>query len=347
MRCQDVTIVGMGVELGEYVPSAEATASGLFNANEAAATGQISTSRADLPAVRLAVRAGRTALLEADTLTSRAGGRNVPSSSLGLHLHASACSSGIEGWSASCYVLNELVDAGPMLSLQLNALSNSSLAAVELAAHAMTADKEMGYVLVTVADRFTEADFPRWSSHSGLVLGDGAVAAVVGRGVGVASLVSIASFTDPRMEALHRGDEEIIGGGTPHVVPIELSNRGLAHLEKIGGAREIQKRFVDALSRIVEKALSDAGLTMSGIARIVLPFFGRELITDQYLTPLEISEERTLLDFGLRHGHLGGADQLVGLHHLISTGVVRRGEYVMLVGAGAGFTWTIAVVQVS
>jgi len=340
MRHKDIHIVGLGVELGRLVPSRVALADGRFSAEDAARTGQLSVSCSDRVATELAVAAGRKAVDEA-----RGAGVDIDSR-LALHLHASVCAPGIEVWSASCHVLGHLTGPGPLMSLHLNAVSNGSLAAVELAAQVLTTADADACAVVTTADSFTEPEFPRWSTERGLVFGDGGTAAVLARRPGLAALLSTASFTDPTMEGLHRGDEEVVGGGRPHSTPIDLRARSRVHLAQVGGAATVSARHLDALADIINRALADADIGVGDLARVVLPFFGRQFIEREYLEPLGFRSRDTLLELGLTVGHLGAGDQLVGLDHLRAHGLVAPGDLVLLVGVGAGFTWTTAVVRI-
>jgi 3-oxoacyl-[acyl-carrier-protein] synthase-3 len=342
MRYENVHIVGLGVELGELISSDVAIADGRFELADAAKTAQRSVSCSSRRATDLAIAAGRAALRAAQPGT----GFEI-ASELSIHLHASVCGPGIEVWSPSCYVLNGLVGAGPMLSAQLNTVSNGCLAAIELAAHVLTArDQEADYALVTAADCFVEPDFPRWSTERGLVFGDGAGAVVLGRRPGIAELLTTASYTDASMEGLHRGDEEVIGGGRPHSTPINLRARSRAHIGKVGGPQVVTARHAAAVMHVVGRVLDAAGVTIRDLARTVLPFFGRDFIEREYLGLLGIREEDTLLGLGLLLGHLGAGDQIVGLHHLVSAELVTTGDLVMLLGVGAGFTWTAALVRI-
>ena len=64
------------------------------------------------------------------------------------------------------------------------------------------------------------------------------------------------------------------------------------------------------------------------------------------LEPLGLELASTAWSWGRRTGHVGGADQLTGLAELVETGAAGPGDRVMLVGIGAGFSWTCAVVEV-
>jgi 3-oxoacyl-[acyl-carrier-protein] synthase-3 len=104
-------------------------------------------------------------------------------------------------------------------------------------------------------------------------------------------------------------------------------------------------RHVEGVHRVVETALKDAGSTVDDLRWVVPPFVGRALFRAGYADPLGLDPRRTLHEFGLRVGHLGAADQLVGLDHLVRGGGLRPGDRICLIGVGIGFTFSAAVVE--
>ncbi|WP_223874701.1 3-oxoacyl-[acyl-carrier-protein] synthase III C-terminal domain-containing protein [Salinispora oceanensis] len=51
--------------------------------------------------------------------------------------------------------------------------------------------------------------------------------------------------------------------------------------------------------------------------------------------------------WGSTVGHLGAGDQAAGLAHLRDTGALTAGRRVALLGAGGGFAWSTAILEVS
>ncbi|KJK46968.1 hypothetical protein UK23_21650 [Lentzea aerocolonigenes] len=308
MRFDDLWIQGTGGVLGELVPIDDAVAAGRCPAHRAEKTGIVSVSESSRTAPELAVDAARMAMTQA--------GNPVP----GLHLHAGAYVQGPDLSSAACKIAGEVV--GPELhglTLEMSALSNGSVAALELAASVLSGRPDMTCALVTVADQFPESSIDRWNVDAGIVVGDGAAAAVLGRTPGKLRLLSVASFSDPRLET-----ERASAG----------SDRGAA-----------VRRTVEGTRRVLDQALAEAGHTLAEARWVVPPFFGRALAARSYLDPLGLDPRRTLLEFGLRTGHVGAVDQLLGLDHVLRSGRLRQDDVVVLLGVGNGFTFSCAVLQ--
>ncbi|MCW2797484.1 MAG: pks9-2 [Nocardioides sp.] len=66
----------------------------------------------------------------------------------------------------------------------------------------------------------------------------------------------------------------------------------------------------------------------------------------QFFEPLGIDPQRSTWDWGSRVGHLGGGDQIAGTDHLARSGSLSAGDLCLLAGVGAGFTWSVAVLEI-
>lgn len=64
------------------------------------------------------------------------------------------------------------------------------------------------------------------------------------------------------------------------------------------------------------------------------------------LVALDIDLDLTTWSWGRTVGHLGAGDQIAGLGHLVEDAAVNAGDHCMLLGVGAGFTWTCALVRI-
>jgi 3-oxoacyl-[acyl-carrier-protein] synthase-3 len=297
--------------------------------------GMVSVSWSDLAGPELAVAAGREALA--------AAGEAVP----GLHLHGAFGYTGIDIWSASCWVADRLFGRclpGP--SLQISALCNTSVAGLELAGTVLAARGGPDRVLLTVGDRFPESAVDRFGVDPEIVLGDGGAAAVLGRGGGTFRLLASASRTDPSLEGLQRGDEPFREYSPAAEGPIVVRKRTRQFFA--AGARtpaSVVRAHVDGVREVVAAALEDADTRLGDLRWVIPPFVGTNAFEHGYRNPLGLDEDLTLFAFGRRVGHLGGADHLVALDHLHRSGSVISGERVALVGVGGGFTFSCLVLE--
>ena len=105
-------------------------------------------------------------------------------------------------------------------------------------------------------------------------------------------------------------------------------------------------RLAQTARASVDQALADAKTDFDGVRRVVIPASGRAKMEWQTSQLLGIDEAKTTWEFGRRNGHLGAGDQFAGLEDLLSRKEIEVGDKVMLIGGGAGFSCTCAVVEI-
>ncbi|WP_410675288.1 ketoacyl-ACP synthase III family protein [Amycolatopsis sp. cmx-4-68] len=339
MRVADLYLTGIGSDLGALTPVAAPLAAGEFSRDDAVRTGQLSTAVAELSGPELAVRAGRKALRQARDLT---GEPVWPT----LCLHAGIYHSGVDFWHAGSYVRDQLgLGAGPGLTLELGAMSNSVVAGLDIAASVLRGRPDHDTALITAGDRFGGRGFPHWGTDIGIVYGDAGSALVLSKRPGLARIRAIASYTDPSLEGLQRGDEPFRQASIAGHRGLDIRRRKRQWLARHGGAAAVDTRNAAAVSSVVKTALADAGVDLPDIAKICAPHYGRRLLETQVLRPLGVPEQRTMTELGLRVGHLGASDQVVALEHLLRHGEAGPADHVLLLGIGVGMTWTAVILQ--
>jgi 3-oxoacyl-[acyl-carrier-protein] synthase III len=334
MRFDDIWISGTGGTLGDLVPIGRAVEDGSYSAEVAESTGMVSVAQSSQAPPEMAVTAGRQALKEA-----AAHGTEIGPDTLYLHSHSHF--QGVDMWPAACWIGGELLGtrmAG--MPMTVSAASNGSLACLEIAASMLSGRPELPSALITVADRFAPPT-DRWYLSPGMVFGDGAASAVVTRGGGRLRLLSCVSETDAALEGLSRGDEPFRTAPEERPDMRRRTREFLARGEL--SLRDVRSRSADRTASVVSRALSDAGLSMDGIDWLVTPFVGRALFKESFVRPLDSVPGNTLAELGLTIGHLGPADQLYGLDHLLREELLEPGARVLLIGTGMGFTFSAAV----
>ncbi|MEU9319680.1 ketoacyl-ACP synthase III family protein [Streptomyces sp. NPDC048295] len=342
MRCDQLYIAGLGSWLPPALPVAEAVARGEWAAAAAAKSGMRSVTvcadDTEVPA-EMAVRAAGRALERAGT----------DGSEVDLLLHASLYDQGNALWGTASYVQRRVLPGG-CPALEVRQVSNGGMAALFLASTMLSPGTGpgpgCGQVLVTTADRFCPPGFDRWHSDPGTVYADGGTSMLLSAREGFARVRSLVLVSDPALEGMHRAGDPFGVARTAPPGVLDLEGHKKRYVDRAGMSFSVA-RVAAGQRDAVKEALADAGVSTAEISRWVLPHFGRRRLETNCLRPLGIDAERTAWEFSSRVGHLGAGDQIAALEHLVVSGALRAGERCVLMGVGAGFTWSCAVVEVT
>ena len=151
----------------------------------------------------------------------------------------------------------------------------------------------------------------------------------------------------------HRGDARTACGDAFSTGPLAtrtpISISPELHRPRTGArlsTEEVLARLRQGQQQALDQALKDADVTKDDIAWFVVPHLGRPRMELQMFDPLDIPVARTTWDWGSGVGHLGAGDQYAGLAHLRDAGLLSPGSHCVLLGVGAGFAWSAAVLEV-
>ncbi|WP_432854896.1 3-oxoacyl-[acyl-carrier-protein] synthase III C-terminal domain-containing protein [Amycolatopsis sp. CA-161197] len=289
-----------------------------------------------------AIRAGRQAL---GTLALVVGGPlPVPEA----HLHAAIWrgSRGIDFWSRASYVRARLgLSAGPGISTEINAMSNSLVGGIDLSARILAGSSDIDHVLLTGGETFGSPAFDHLSADHGIAYGDGGSALILSRHGGFARVLATASYIDPTLEQLHRGSSRFLPAGTTEVGIEHIRERKTQYLQAVG-RRSVHTRNSRGIRDVMNRVLAETGLAPVDLAWVLLPHYGHHQLETQCLHPLGISDTITLKRAGDQWGHIGPNDQVIGLTHLLARRAVSPGDHIALIGIGIGMTWTAAILRI-
>jgi 3-oxoacyl-[acyl-carrier-protein] synthase III len=312
----------------------DAEAAGLCDRRTVLRTRMRAVCVSDESGPQLAVRAAEQALKQAGARTD----------DIDLVLHANTYYQGHDLWAPASYVQRMAV-GNACLSMEVRQLSNGGLAAVELGAAYLQAQRSRHSVLITTGDRFCLPGFDRWNTDPGTVCGDGGTALVLSRAGGFARIRSLVTVSDPGLEVMGRGEDEFGAAALTARAPISVEAHRASVLNRIG-TTEVLTRLRGGQQRAFDEALDEAGVPAADVAWFVLPNLGRPKMELQFVETLDIDLDRTTWDWGSTVGHLGAGDQIGGLCHLVDEGALAPGQFCVLVGAGGGFAWSVAVLEI-
>jgi clorobiocin biosynthesis protein CloN2 len=338
MRVRDIFMSGIGVFLPETRSVEDAIERGLVSADAMESLGFTSVAVAgDRPAPEMALNAARDALKD--------GG--VSPDDVALLLYADVWQQGPMAWQPQFYLQRHLVGDGP-LALEITHGCVGMLSGMELASAYLRADEGHKAALVVASDNFGTPMIDRWTMGAGLTaLGDGASAVVLTKDPGFAQILSVRTANHSAMEETWRAGEPLF---PPSLTVGRREDFVAAHEEfksKVGSADHGAMSIIHLQRNIdcVKLALAEAEVSPADITRVVSHNIPRgEART--YMAMLGFSFEQSAWEYGRTIGHVGASDQVLSLHHLLSTGQVVPGDHVLLCGQAPGVTYKAAVVKI-
>jgi 3-oxoacyl-[acyl-carrier-protein] synthase-3 len=98
----------------------------------------------------------------------------------------------------------------------------------------------------------------------------------------------------------------------------------------------------------LHEALADAELAPDDprIRFVTVPRMGPRLVDIMYLDVIETDLKAEHVLLGGRTGHLGSGDSIANMADVVEKRMLAPGEIAIIAGAGGGFGWSTAIVQV-
>lgn len=290
-------------------------------------------------APEMAVAAARDAMGRAGWSPSR----------VGLVLHTWIYHQGHDMWSPPHFVANE-VGNPEALAYGVQQGCNGGALGLQLAAIHLAADPGLGAALITTGDRFEPPGFRRWACDYGLGYGDAGTAVLLHHGDAEPddyALVSMATATAAELELMLRHGDDFSAAPLTHNDYISLRRPKKSYMAEHG-----KEQFSQIAGRLIRKVIvdsvHDAGLRLDDprIKYIALPRLGVSVLDAIYTPVLDEVLKAEPLRFGEATGHLGCGDFLANLADLRDHASLEPGDFALVIGGGAAWTWACAVVQV-
>lgn len=171
-----------------------------------------------------------------------------------------------------------------------------------------------------------------------VLLGDGAAAAVLSRADN-----DISGMYDYALGADGRGAPMLWlpAGGSLEPASLKTVNERLHYLKMNG--REVYKFAVTRMREVISETLERTGLRVEDLALIV-PHQSNLRILESVAEKLGIPMSKVAVNID-RYGNTSAASVPLALEEAYRAGRVRRGDWVLLAGFGAGYTWASALIR--
>ena len=236
--------------------------------------------------------------------------------------------------STACY-LQKHIGAVNAACFDLNAACSGFLYALETARQFISSGSA-NTALVVGVDKLTSVT--DWKDRATCVLfGDGAGAVILQSRPGTRGIITSALYADGNLNHLLN----IPGGGSRQPAS-EATVRDRLHYIKMAG-KEVFKYAVNAMLMAANQSLEQAGLSIDQIACIIPHQANLRIIQaigDRLGAPLEkyfINLER--------YGNMSAATIPVALDEAAHAGKLKKGDLVLMVAFGGGFTWASIIVE--
>lgn len=176
-----------------------------------------------------------------------------------------------------------------------------------------------------------------WDDRNTCVLfGDGAGAVVLKR-EGEGCLWHVYLGADGRKADLLK----VPAGGS--LLPVsEFTLKNKLHYIRMDG-RETFKHAVQAMSSAALKVLEQAGKKISDV-KCIIPHQANRRIIDAVAERIGAKPEQVFINLD-RYGNTSAASVAIALDEAIRTERIKKGDLVLLVAFGAGFTWAAALIE--
>jgi len=177
-----------------------------------------------------------------------------------------------------------------------------------------------------------------WKDRNTCVLfGDGAGAAVLQHRSNSHGLLTVCMGSDG-------GKSNLImmpGGGSRNPATPETVNARLHYLKMEG--RETFKNAVNAMYAAAKEALDRCNLDISQI-KCIIPHQANRRIIEAVGERLGAKEGQIFVNLH-KYGNTSAASVAIALDEAVESGVINRGDFVMLLAFGAGLTWAAAIIE--
>ena len=235
--------------------------------------------------------------------------------------------------SVSC-IVQQRIGAEHAVAFDLSAACSGSVFAL-ITANQYIRSGQYKNILVIGAEVLSS--FVDWTDRSTCVLfGDGAGACVIRPATRGGMIATDMGSDGSAADLLY-----MPGGGSKYPPSYSSVDQRLHYLRMNGG--EIFKLAVRRMAESAKKSIAQAKLTMADVD-CVIPHQANTRIIQSVAKWAGVPMEKVFMNVE-RYGNTSAASNLIALHEAVETGVVKKGDHVVLVAFGAGLTWGSIALQ--
>ncbi|EST52756.1 3-oxoacyl-ACP synthase [Brevibacillus panacihumi W25] len=214
--------------------------------------------------------------------------------------------------------------------------------ALKVARDMLVADDSIRNILLVGGCKEAElVDYQNVRSRFMFNFADGGAAALVSRDSSRSRVLGSCIYTDGSFH----DDVRVVGGGSKHPASLESVQQRL-HFLDVKDPKDMKQRLdpvsVSNFVHVVQEAMAKSGSSVSEIDWLI-PLHTKRSMFRELLDRLELREEQAIyLD---HYGHLSALDPCIGLHLGQERQLFQKGDKIVTVSAGTGYTWAATVLE--
>ncbi|HHU53508.1 MAG TPA: hypothetical protein GXZ43_05455 [Clostridiaceae bacterium] len=242
-------------------------------------------------------------------------------------------------WQVSAKIQSDL-GAGNANFVDLYQGCSGFMFALILAKQILSATETNSHILINTGEKWSES-IQGYRTNK-IVFGEAAVAAVVdnkstGNFILGHSLLSDGSLHDISMMSM--------GTSNP---PRLIKNKedyfySVRNLEK--AKKNLIPVNIERFHRVGLEAVKNSNLTFEDISSIIFPSVGFGLF-EKVMATFEFPLEKTNFRYVKHTGDCGSVGEMLSYHRMINDQLIKKGDNVLILSQGAGFTWSAIVIEV-
>lgn len=227
-------------------------------------------------------------------------------------------------------------------TFELMGTSGCGPIALKIARDMLVADEALRAVLLVGASRESRViDYQNPRSRFAFNFADGAAAAIVRRGAGGHRILGFAAMTDGSFA----DDVCVPAGGTVHPASAHTVAAGMHSLD-VRDPQAMKARLdpvsLDRFVEVTRRALERSGRRIEDID-FLAPLHTKRSLHAALLRALGLRDDQAF--YLEAFGHMSAIDPFVCLAEAERTGRLRRGDLVVALSAGTGYTWAAAGIE--
>lgn len=227
----------------------------------------------------------------------------------------------------ACWVQKGL-GMGDVPALDISTACSGFVYAIELAAGLVNADSYKNVLVIGAEKLSAITNFT--DRGSCILFADGAGAAIVSRTEGRGTIICARNGARYDYDALN-----VAAGGSRMPASHQTVEKGLHNIALKG--RTVYKFAVQKFEEMANEACKRAGITPADVA-LVVPHQANVNIIESAMARVGIPMDRVLINID-RYGNTSSASIPIALDEAVTTGRVKRGDYVLLEAFGGGLSW--------